>query len=101
MLVDTQRPGVVSVAPRTSMPKMLDGPGQFGLAGLAMNCRWCFALDSEWMFIGVHYVWYICYFFILKSERVKRVNIYNYMIYYIYILHMMIKLINYTTLQSG
>jgi hypothetical protein len=32
MLSDrTQRPGVVSVAPRTSMPKMLDGPGRRSL----------------------------------------------------------------------
>jgi len=72
--------------------------------GLAMNCRWCFASDSEWIFIGVHYVWYMLYLLIIIIVIVILYYFYSIIIIIIiiiYILHMMIKLINYTTLQYG
>ena len=71
-----------------------------------MNCRWCLASDSEWIFMGVHYVWYMLYLLIIIIVIVILYSVlfyyyYYHHHYYIYILHMMIKLINCTTLQSG
>ena len=64
----TQRPGVVSVAPRTSMPKMLDGPGRRSLdLPWTADGVWLQTLNGcLWVCIMFGYVWYMLYLFCFK-----------------------------------